>query len=71
MHEPENNAMCHTNAVLDSESRGSLLWVGLIIAVSALLAFVVEPHIGTPVAAPAAHHAVTTMAAAPRAGARR
>jgi hypothetical protein len=63
--------MCHTPAILDAQTRGSLLWVGLIIVASALLAFVIEPHIATPVALPSVHHALTTVAAAPATGARR
>ena len=64
--------MYHTQpTVFDAQPRGSLLWVGLIIAVSALLAFVIEPHIGTPVAVPLEHHPLTTVAVAPHAGARR
>jgi hypothetical protein len=45
------------SAAIDLQPRASLVSVGLIIAASAWLAFVIEPHI-SPAVAPAAHHAV-------------
>jgi len=44
----------------EPQPRASLLSVALIIAASALLAFVIEPHVAKPAAVPHVHHAIAT-----------
>jgi hypothetical protein len=51
------------HATVELQPGASLLSVALIIAASALLAFVIEPHVDTPAATPHAHHVVVSAAA--------